>query len=123
MPGGGGGRERDQLSLPNVNLHQFPLSLAHMKFQLKRPRTSSSFLLRRVEGGQCVFQPADHVPTTSDSLTYRHLQALEGHLDSDASFLSNMFFLVFFILLITPYNDSSGGNALACMEVLVVTIS
>lgn len=55
--------------------------------------------------------------------TYRHLQALEGHLDSDASFLSNMFFFVFFILLITPYNDSSGGNALACMEVLVVTIS
>lgn len=48
MPDRGASREKDQLSLPNVNLHQFPLSLTHMKFQLKSPSGSR---LSLEEGG------------------------------------------------------------------------
>lgn len=70
MPDRGGQRERDQLSQPNVKLYQFPLSLAHMKFQLKYPALAT--LSRPAKRGTVSVHPAPMiVPTTNDNMSYR----------------------------------------------------
>lgn len=72
MPDGGGRRERDQLSQPNVKLYQFPLSLAHVKFQLKYPALATLSPPEKDERVTVSLHPAPMiVPTTNDNMSYR----------------------------------------------------